>query len=716
MGASTLTTQPDEPSIESTVARPTLFPIVGVGASAGGLEAFTQLLRHIPADAGWRSSSSSTSIRRTRASSARRSRAATTHPGARDRGRHARRAEPRLRHPARRGRRDPRRRADAVAAADGGAHGRTCPIDFFFRRSPPTAAARRSASCCRAPASDGTEGLRAIKAEDGITFAQDPRVGEVRRHARGAVETGVVDFALPFPSSRRSSCASAAIPSCARSDAEALATPGGRRASSRSPRAGAQRGRRRLQRVQARDHPRRLARRMALRRADDARGLPAPPADDPAEAQALYEDILIHVTSFFRDPEAFEELKEHVFPAILKQKRDGGTDPHLVGGCSTGEEVYSLAIALLEFLAQQDASDVPVQIFGTDISEQAIEKARAGFYPDGALRDVSAERLARFFTKVDAAATASTSPCATVRVRAARPRPRSAVLEAGSRELPQRPHLLRSGAAEAGARHVPLRAEPARLSAARPRGEHRRRARTCSRSIDKEQQDLRADRGPSTLALRSRRETRSGRRADRASRARRAARRRRSTQPSACCSTATRRPASSSTSGWRSSSSAGGPGRTSSPRPESRSTTCSRWRARGCVADLRIAHLAGEEGHGPPCAGPGVRVEQDGVDALCDLVVVPFASPPGVARGRRSSCCSRRRAAPSRTREAARPAEPEPPLRARRGTERTLAKLEDELKATKDYLQSLIEEHERTNEELRRPTRSSSPATRSSRA
>jgi two-component system CheB/CheR fusion protein len=85
----------------------------------------------------------------------------------------------------------------------------------------------------------------------------------------------------------------------------------------------------------------------------------------------------------------------------LKRKRDGGTIRLWSAGCSTGEEPYSLLIALLEFLARQDASEVPVQLFGTDISDRAIEKARAGAYPDEALRDVGAERRARFFTKLD---------------------------------------------------------------------------------------------------------------------------------------------------------------------------------------------------------------------------------------------------------------------------------------------------------------------------
>ena len=118
------------------------------------------------------------------------------------------------------------------------------------------------------------------------------------------------------------------------------------------------------------------------------------------------------------------------FPEILRQKRRDGTIRIWSAGCSTGEETYSLLIALLEFLAQEDASDVPVQVFGTDISEKAIEKARAGFYPDGALRDVSAERLTRFYQGGGWRIQNQQIRAPTVRVREARPRSGSALFEA----------------------------------------------------------------------------------------------------------------------------------------------------------------------------------------------------------------------------------------------------------------------------------------------
>ncbi|HVY48947.1 MAG TPA: CheR family methyltransferase, partial [Minicystis sp.] len=119
----------------------------------------------------------------------------------------------------------------------------------------------------------------------------------------------------------------------------------------------------------------------------------------PAEVQALFHDILIKVTHFFRDAEVFEVLKKEVFPAILRRRRAADTPVRVwVPGCATGEEAYSIAIVLLELSSEQRAS-VPIQIFATDVSEPAIETARAGVYPENIALDVSQERLRRFFVK-----------------------------------------------------------------------------------------------------------------------------------------------------------------------------------------------------------------------------------------------------------------------------------------------------------------------------
>src|SRR5687768_13734446 len=142
---------------------------------------------------------------------------------------------------------------------------------------------------------------------------------------------------------------------------------------------------------------RRVERRAALRApaglADYARLL----EQEPAEVQALYQDLLINVTSFFRDPEVFEALKRVAFPALLGAKSPGTPIRLWVPGCSTGQEPYSLAIALLEFL-EGTPGPPPVQIFGTDLADEvALAQARAGRYPAGIADEVSPERLARFF-------------------------------------------------------------------------------------------------------------------------------------------------------------------------------------------------------------------------------------------------------------------------------------------------------------------------------
>jgi two-component system, chemotaxis family, CheB/CheR fusion protein len=142
---------------------------------------------------------------------------------------------------------------------------------------------------------------------------------------------------------------------------------------------------------------RRIHRRMLLYKLDRLADYAQYLRDNPAEIQALYQEILIHVTSFFRDPEAFEQLKEQVFPTITEHKSAKIPIRIWVAGCSTGEEVYSIAICLLEFLG--DRSPLPaIQIFATDISESAISKARSGFYLENQTIDVSPERLNRFFT------------------------------------------------------------------------------------------------------------------------------------------------------------------------------------------------------------------------------------------------------------------------------------------------------------------------------
>src|SRR5258706_6818945 len=121
--------------------------------------------------------------------------------------------------------------------------------------------------------------------------------------------------------------------------------------------------------------------------------------DEPAELQALYQEVLIQVTGFFRDPKMFVALREEVFPKLLENRPADAPLRIWVPGCSTGEEVYSLAICLLEFLGDQGLQ-TPVKIFATDIANRAIEFARAGVYLDSIAADVSPERLRRVFLDI----------------------------------------------------------------------------------------------------------------------------------------------------------------------------------------------------------------------------------------------------------------------------------------------------------------------------
>ncbi len=145
------------------------------------------------------------------------------------------------------------------------------------------------------------------------------------------------------------------------------------------------------------------------------------------EARSLYQDLLIHVTRFFRDPESFVGLATHVFPAILEGRPADQPIRVWVSGCATGEEAYSVAIELTEFL-QKDHPDTRVQIFATDVSESAIEFARAGVYPASIEADVSDERRRLYFTRVDGGYRVAQDGARSLRLRAPGPHQGSAVL------------------------------------------------------------------------------------------------------------------------------------------------------------------------------------------------------------------------------------------------------------------------------------------------
>ena len=133
---------------------------------------------------------------------------------------------------------------------------------------------------------------------------------------------------------------------------------------------------------------RRISRRMATQHVEDLEGYLELLRSDPAEVEALYQDLLIRVTSFFRQPEVFETLKEKVFPQIA-EARAGGQVRFWVPGCASGEEAYSLAMAWAEFQGANHLEKASFQIFASDINQQVIDKARRAIYPESIVSDVS---------------------------------------------------------------------------------------------------------------------------------------------------------------------------------------------------------------------------------------------------------------------------------------------------------------------------------------
>lgn len=178
----------------------------------------------------------------------------------------------------------------------------------------------------------------------------------------------------------------------------------------------------------------------------------------------LQEDVLINVTRFFRDPPFWESLRANVLPVLLEDRPPEKPIRIWCAGCSTGEEVYSLAIAVLEHLSQRGL-DTPLQVFGTDASDQSIETARAATYPETLLTEVAPERLRRFFVKVDRGyqvARRVRDSCVFARQK---PLLGSAVSPYRYSQLPQRHDLLQPGFAAPDDHDLPLRARARRIHA-----------------------------------------------------------------------------------------------------------------------------------------------------------------------------------------------------------------------------------------------------------
>ena len=275
----------------------------------------------------------------------------------------------------------------------GGLH---LPVDHFFESLAADRTVDGIGVVLTGTGADGSMGIKTIKAGGGITFAQDASA-EYGGMPQNAIATGCVDHVLP---------AGAIARELVRLGGRASLLGGNEEDAAELPRILSA-----LTRSSGIDFAnykqstlqRRVQRRVVINRLPSWREYADLLERSPDEARALCDEVLIHVTSFFRDGEMFESLKTAVFPRLLAGRPRDACIRIWVPGCSTGEEVYSIAIALREYLADADAAEVPIKLFGTDVSPAAIDRARAGRYPASIKDNVAEGRLARFFVASDGA-------------------------------------------------------------------------------------------------------------------------------------------------------------------------------------------------------------------------------------------------------------------------------------------------------------------------
>jgi two-component system CheB/CheR fusion protein len=271
--------------------------------------------------------------------------------------------------------------------------GQRLPIDFLFR----SVAERLGdgfAVILSGAGSDGTLGVRAVKEAGGIIFVQDPNEADYSSMPRSAIETGVVDFVLPVRDLAKRLADLIRIkelvwpPEMGDLDEEGLH----RIIAHLRVRTGHD-----FSKYKRSTVVRRIARRMQVNRTDELKTYYELLRDSPTEVQALLSDLLISVTSFFRDREAFESIAK-LLPALFAGKVADQPIRVWVAGCATGEEAYSIGMLLLEEATRQDVHR-QIQVFATDLDVRALATGREGRYPVAIEADINESRLRRFFSR-----------------------------------------------------------------------------------------------------------------------------------------------------------------------------------------------------------------------------------------------------------------------------------------------------------------------------
>ncbi|MCX5753110.1 MAG: chemotaxis protein CheB, partial [Candidatus Krumholzibacteria bacterium] len=387
------------PLVKSAVESRSTFPIVGIGASAGGLEALEQFLAHVPKDSGM-------------------AYVIVQHLDPTHKDMMVDLLQRGTVMPVIQVRNRTRIKKDCVyvippnkdmSILHGVLHlldpvaprGLRLPIDFFLRSLADDQQERSIGVILSGMGSDGTLGLHAIKEKAGVVFVQEPTSAKFDGMPRSAVEAGLADVIAPvdeLPGKIIAYLRHVPI----------IAKPG--RADHYTVQSALEKVMILLRGQTGHEFSlykksmvyRRIERRMGLhqisRIADYVRFM----RENPQEVELLFHELLIGVTSFFRDPEAWEQLKIEVLPALLAGCTSNQTLRAWIPACTTGEEAYSLAILFKETMEElRPAKNVTLQIFATDLDQQAIEKARQGVYPANVSADVSAKRLDRWFVKVE---------------------------------------------------------------------------------------------------------------------------------------------------------------------------------------------------------------------------------------------------------------------------------------------------------------------------
>ena len=280
-------------------------------------------------------------------------------------------------------------------------HGAHMSIDHFMRSLAEDVGNRAIGVILSGTGSDGTLGMAEIQAQGGVTFAQSEDSAKYDGMPRSAISAGCVDYVLPPPEIARELKRISNHPYVGRDEVEKPETV------SRDG-AGLSIIFQLLRRVTGLDFThyrqttilRRIHRRMMVHKIERLKEYVNYVQSNPNEIRALYQDMLINVTSFFRNPSVFEAMKTVAYPSVLKNRPKDGALRVWTPGCSTGEETYSVAISLLEFLGRR-GEQVAMQMFGTDVNEASVAKARTGLYPEDIQGDVSQERLRKYFTRVD---------------------------------------------------------------------------------------------------------------------------------------------------------------------------------------------------------------------------------------------------------------------------------------------------------------------------